>query len=573
MESELERILGKRQLQILLQPIVDCQQHVPLGYEALARGPDQSPLHLPSSLFALAKEQGRQHELELLCLDLAMQHFCSQHLPGRLFANLSPSVLLAVGHQPLLALCRQHGLAPASLVLELTEYERIDALPALLIELAALKQAGVAIAIDDLGSGHSGLLLWSALRPEFIKLDIHFTSGLDQDLTKRQFVTTLHDLACQLGCTLISEGVEREAELKALRQIGVRYCQGYLLGRPSKRPTILFDTRRDPAFSPQLSGNRVGKLAQSVPTLTPDMRAEEILALFKQSPQFGCFPVLDSQQRPLGIVRRQSLLARLADRFGYSLYAKAPANKLMDTPILVEANQSLIEVSQHLVDSNSDEMEAWFVICQQGTYVGMGRVRELMRRLTHYKLQVARHANPLTLLPGNVPIQQAMTRAMQRARPFWLAYCDLNHFKPFNDVCGYDRGDQMIKLVARLLRKVFEAQGAFIGHLGGDDFILIGESPQWESLLYEVQQAFRSLRTECYRQQDIERGHIVALDRDGQERTFDLVDLAIGAISWHPECGMTQSQLSEQLTQAKKQAKAADGHLWYETLRPSCICA
>ncbi|WP_409420168.1 EAL domain-containing protein [Pseudaeromonas sp. ZJS20] len=574
MQVELARILAGCQIQTLLQPILDCQQQAALGYEALSRGPSDSPLHSPLELFFHAEQQGRLKEMELLCLRQALASFARQRLPGRLFVNLSPRVLLACQVAELVALAREAGLQCQDLVIELTEHHPVNCWEDIQSQVALLKQAGFGVAIDDLGAGNSGLRLWSSLKPDFVKLDIYFTADLDRDLTKRQFVASLRDLAGNLGCAMILEGVEREEEYQCLRQLGIRYCQGYLLGKPASRPGTLFDTRLDPQPGEQELVHRVGQLAQDAPVLSPELLCEQALQLFKQQTEYGCLPVLGRDDRPIGLLRRQSLLAHLAERFGYSLYAKAPVSRLMDSaPILVEAEQSLIQVSQQLVARNSDEMDAWFVICQQGRYLGMGRIRELMRRLTDYKLQMARHANPLTLLPGNVPIQQALTRAIHRGRPFWLAYCDLNHFKPFNDVCGYDRGDQMIKLLARLLRKHFAQAGTFIGHLGGDDFILLGDSPGWQADLARLQAEFHQLRICCYRQEDVRRGGIVGQDRDGQERQFPLVALAIGAVCWHPGLPLTQGQLSECLSRAKKQAKQQPDHLWLDTQSQAAICA
>lgn len=574
MQAELERILSNRQIQTLLQPILDCQQQIALGYEALSRGPSDSPLHSPLELFFHAEQQGQLKQMELLCLRQALRCFVEQRLPGRLFVNLSPRVLLACQVEELVALTEAAGLACQDLVIELTEHHPVNCWEDIQSQVALLKQAGFGVAIDDLGAGNSGLRLWSSLKPDFVKLDIYFTADLDRDLTKRQFVASLRDLANNLGCAMILEGVEREEEYQCLRQLGIRYCQGYLLGKPAHRPTALFETRRDPEPSEPEVIHKVGQLAQSAPVLHPDLLCEQALQLFKQQPEYGCLPVLGKDDKPIGLLRRQSLLAHLAERFGYSLYAKAPVSRLMDSqPILVEAEQSLIQVSQQLVAKNSDEMDAWFVICEQGRYLGMGRIRELMRRLTDYKLQMARHANPLTLLPGNVPIQQTLTRAIHRGRPFWLAYCDLNHFKPFNDVCGYDRGDQMIKLLARLLRKHFAQVGTFIGHLGGDDFILLGEHADWQADLMRLQGEFHQLRIACYRQEDVLRGGILGQDRDGQERHFPLVALAIGAVCWQPGLPLTQGQLSERLSQAKKQAKLRADHLWLEPPQQTGICA
>lgn len=574
MKGIIKRILEECHIQTLFQPLLDAEHQQALGYEALSRGPSDSPLHSPIELFHQAKMAQRLADMELLCLRLAIQGFAVQKLTGKLFINLSPSVLLECGVSPIRDACRQHGLATHRVVIELTEHHPVASWQDMTHQVDQLRQAGFLVAIDDLGAGNSGLRLWSELRPDFVKLDHYFAANLDSDTTKRQFVASMLDLATNLGCQLILEGVEQQEEYDALRRLGIRYCQGYLLGKPAPLPVLLLAAsqplpERELGLPQQISG-----LALPSPTLTPDSRCEQALALFKQHTDMGCLPILSRDQKPIGILRRQSLLAHFAERFGHSLYAKAPVSKLMDTsPILVEASQSLIQVSQQVVEQSSDEMDAWFVICDNGRYLGMGRVRELMRKLTNYKLKLARYANPLTLLPGNVPIQRAIETALRQDQPFWLAYCDLNHFKPYNDVCGYDRGDQMIKLVARLLRKHFSRPGNFIGHLGGDDFILLLRHLDWQSQLEALLGEFRQLRLDHYRDEDVARGGILGKDREGMERDFPLIELAVGLVYWSPEQAMTPGQLSETLTQAKKRAKQAENHLFIQPLQaphPAC---
>jgi GGDEF domain-containing protein len=90
--------------------------------------------------------------------------------------------------------------------------------------------------------------------------------------------------------------------------------------------------------------------------------------------------------------------------------------------------------------------------------------------------EAARHANPLTLLPGNIPITQHMRRLLDAQRDFVACHADLNHFKPFNDLYGYWRGDEMILLAARSISEFADPRRHFVGHVGGDDFLVMSSS-------------------------------------------------------------------------------------------------
>jgi diguanylate cyclase (GGDEF)-like protein len=562
-DTELDTILAQRQLQTLFQPIFDNVQRQVLGYEALSRGPSDSMLHSPLELFRQAELEGKQAEIELLCISLAMHRFIQQQLNGKLFVNISPSVLLNLGITPLFDAATQAGISPALIVVELTENHPAAAGNDIVSMVTALKQQGFMVAIDDLGAGNSGLRLWSELRPDFVKLDIYFAANLDSDATKRQFVASLCDLAGKLGCKMILEGVERKEEYRVARQIGIQFCQGYLFGKPALAPApfpaeLLVDSEDERQTTAPLRD-----LVVHIPPIAPDVTGMNAMELFRKHPDAYCFPVLDSHGAPLGLLKRHTLLSHFAEQFGHSLYAKAPVSRLMDTPIMVDVHQSLLKVSQLLVDNEEqEELDAWFIICEEGKYLGLGSLRDLMRKLTQYRLTMARYANPLTLLPGNVPIQRTIEKALKDKIPFLLAYCDLNDFKPYNDVCGYERGDMMIKLVARLLRQYFGQPHNFIGHIGGDDFILLLQQNEWIASMKELQSEFRRQRLHYYRNEDIVNNGIHGKDRDGHPRKFPLVDLSIGIFPYTPDLSLTTSQVSSTLSTAKHRAKGTPGHLY-----------
>ena len=562
----LDSILADADIVTLFQPILDGHNQTILGHEALSRGPEHSPYHSAAALFSLAKACQRTIELEHLCLTQAIHHFMAQQLEGRLFVNLSATALLALDIKQLISLLRSHDLPCERLVIELTEQYQND-VDGLRDVATTLREAGISLALDDLGAAFSGLRRWLDLTPDFIKLDRYFIQSLHEDPIRRLFVGSLLELANQLNTVFIVEGVETTHGWHVLQQLGIRYYQGYLLGRPQAVPAPIFWPSQHTTNPGHEQQTPMRELVHPMPTLTPEQPCQEVFELFHQDEQLHCLPVITSQGKAIGMIRRNRLLAHFAERFGHSLYAKRPVRSLMDhRPIQVDAGLDVLQVSQHLIEHNSDEMDAWFIICEEGRYLGMGSVRELMRRLTHYQLQMAQHANPLTLLPGNVPIQQALERAIAMQERFHLAYCDLNFFKPYNDVYGYDRGDQLITLVANLLRKHLGQRHNFIGHLGGDDFILLLRHSGWEQHIVAMQAELRQMRQHYYRDEDWLAGGIQSLDRDGQPRFFPLLELAIGLVSWQPGCGFTATQLSEQLTQAKKEAKQLSGEdYWLAT--------
>lgn len=232
--SEFQRLLLQRDLHILFQPITDLRRRRMLGYEALVRGPEGSALHGAAALFDTARQTHMLAELEYLCRELAIREFVQHRLPGKLFLNISPLCLTDPQHPQgeTLRILEREGLAPSRVVIELSEHDPTPDRELLAQATRHYAGMGFGIAIDDLGAGHSGLRLWSELRPDYVKIDRHFVENLNQDRIKREFVRFIRDVAQRLGCGVIAEGIETAAECRVLRQLGVHALQGFHLGRP-----------------------------------------------------------------------------------------------------------------------------------------------------------------------------------------------------------------------------------------------------------------------------------------------------------------------------------------------------
>ncbi len=248
---ELDEVIKDQQITVLFQPIFDIKKRRIHGYEALSRGPQYNELCSPLKLFAVAEQYGKLSELELICRKKAITAFAQQKLPGKLFLNVSPQVLLERGHPygETLNFLESCGLSNQQVVVEITEQQKVDD--------SMLKQAtnhyrrlGFDIAIDDLGAGHSGLRQWSELIPDIVKVDRYFIENCHMDMVKKAFLKSIVTLAKATGAKVIAEGIELEAELKLLLQLGISLCQGFHLERPTHKPSKQFpDHLNSPLFT------------------------------------------------------------------------------------------------------------------------------------------------------------------------------------------------------------------------------------------------------------------------------------------------------------------------------------
>jgi EAL domain-containing protein (putative c-di-GMP-specific phosphodiesterase class I) len=213
-------------LTLVFQPIVDLAAATVAGYEALARFPGAAG---PDVWFAAAAEAGIAAELEALAIHKALAAVPALPPDTFLTVNVSPHIL---GSAPV-----QDALASRPdlhrVVVELTEHTPVHDLAALRRQTDELRERGALIALDDAGSGYSGLQQLAALRPQIVKLDRALVSDADTDPVRVALAEMLGEFAGRIDAWLLAEGIETPAELAAFAQLGVPLAQGWLLGRPS----------------------------------------------------------------------------------------------------------------------------------------------------------------------------------------------------------------------------------------------------------------------------------------------------------------------------------------------------
>jgi len=228
--AEIERALAPGGLRAVFQPIVELDSGRTVGYEALARFAVE-PARGPDLWFAAAEEVGLREELEMAAIRTALARFDDLPADSYLALNLSPNAIVA-GQGDLLRTL----LADERIVVEVTEHAPVTDYDALERALAPIRSEGGRLAIDDAGAGFASLRHILRLDPDIIKLDIGLTRGIDQDRGRRSLATALIAFGTEMGTTIVAEGIETAAELDALRSLGVRYGQGYHLGRPGELP-------------------------------------------------------------------------------------------------------------------------------------------------------------------------------------------------------------------------------------------------------------------------------------------------------------------------------------------------
>ena len=213
-------------IRIVFQPVVDLTTGKPMAMEALSRFSTEPPKR-PDEMFEEAWTVGLGIELELAAVDRAVAFM--RRLPDDclMTVNVSPDTVISQEFADLIS-----SLPAERLVLELTEHSRIDEYPAVNEALSEFRGAGGHLAIDDTGAGYASFRHVLELQPDIIKLDVQLTKSVENDPALRALTRSLLGLGAELDAVVVAEGVEAFEQLEALRELGVRYAQGFYLSKP-----------------------------------------------------------------------------------------------------------------------------------------------------------------------------------------------------------------------------------------------------------------------------------------------------------------------------------------------------
>ncbi|WP_229459273.1 GGDEF domain-containing protein [Massilia cavernae] len=574
LQKRLRQIIERQELTALFQPIIHMQSGEIIGYEGLIRGPSDSPLHSPLNLFRVAAASKLSVEVEHLCRKVVIEAFAKMALPGKLFLNVSPECLLYpnMEHGETLDYIQRFGISPERVIIELTESQPTYDYELLGRAVAHYRAMGFEIAIDDLGEGFSSLRLWSELRPAYVKIDMHFIQGINLDKVKLQFVQSIQHIAEATNTMVIAEGIETQTELLVIRDLGIACGQGYHIGRPSGSPALAVSPEiaktlgyKGVAVYPQEKINRQHnatalRLLRIVQPVPPTMSNNDVLKIFVQAPELEVIPVVENGL-PLGLITRRNLVDRFAMEFIRELHGKRPCSMFMDAaPLIADKHTKLQDLSRLVASGDRHHLFNGFIITDQGQYLGMGTGHDLIGEITEMQIDAARYANPLTLLPGNVPINEHIERLLENGARFSACYVDLDAFKPFNDTYGYRKGDEVIQCIAKILEQACDPLRDFVGHIGGDDFLILLQSEDVEQRFKAIIDTFALEVSQFFSRTDIARGGYFSEDRRGIAVLNPLITVSLGALKVEPGQFVSHHQIATAAADAKRQAKRIPGH-------------
>jgi diguanylate cyclase (GGDEF)-like protein len=572
--SEFREVVETPRLRAVYQPIVDLRSGHLLGWESLARGPAEGNFRSPSLMFDFAEEVGWVFALERCCREQAIAGLGGLEPGQKLFLNIHPQTLgdpsFKTGET--LRLLERHGLKPYNVVFEITERHNAKDFTLFYRTLEHYRSQGYQVAIDDVGTGYSGLSRLAAVRPDYIKVDMSLVRGIDANPVQRSLIETLVTLCQKIGCGIICEGIETETELTSLRSMGVHYGQGYYLARPAA-PKPLPQVRMP--LSRGMNGRSrdwkcsipLSELTEPAPTVTPNELTRDVKHLLDSRPISGV--VVVDGNRPVGLVMSHHLDRQLGTYFGTSLYYERSVSRLMDTaPLIADGSEPVEQVAKQAMCRERFKLYDHIIVTKNGFFAGLVSVQKMLDALARVQVEMAKGMSPLTGLPGNVSLEQEIQRRCQEGSPVSFIYCDLDYFKVYNDQYGFEAGDRMILLISRILvwaARRHAGSESFVGHVGGDDFVVITPADRAEQTARAVVRCFSRLVGGMYGEEDRASGHVRGQGRGGRHEEFPLVSVSLGIVDCHGACDL--GQIGWRAAEVKKYAKSKPGNVFVRDRR------
>ncbi len=579
----IKKVIEQKDIRTFYQPIIRLENGTVIGYEALSRGPQNSPLESPAFLIEQSELCNLSWEIEMLMRKLSIERACDLGPEQLLFINVDPYAIADAKFEKGITkeVLAQYGISPKNVVMELTERSAIYDYEGFKKALKNYVEQGFNIAIDDAGEGYSGMNRIIETRPQYLKLDMNIIRCLEIDNFKQAIVKSFVQLSLETNIKLIAEGIETKEELKTLIRLGVYAGQGYYFQRPC--PQMLSLTQEH--INEILKYNQIatshnvyhseyhyiGNIVEHQTNYPSHTLTKTIIQDLTHLPvEAVC---ITDNDRISGLLTRNDLNLALSGAFGHAIFYSREVALIMDTnPLIVDYYVPVHKVSELAMQRVGAKMYDPILVQKGSQYYGMVNVKNLLKYAIEYERDFARELNPLTKLPGNNVINRVLNDILVYPGDFVLLYFDLDNFKAYNDLYGFDNGDKIIQLTSRILQeeiKAFNVISSFVGHIGGDDFVAVLEASYMNGIEILIEKLLRIFDTsvlDYFNEEDIKRGYMAAEDRYGNMMHYDITSLSVAGAYGDLKQLQTTEKLGKLMADLKKVVKKRPGSC-YELMK------
>jgi diguanylate cyclase (GGDEF)-like protein len=572
-QSEYETLCGiisGDRVQTVFQPIFDLKTGKIYAYESLARFDKSDCFANTEAVFQAARKNQLTVRLESLCRQNTYKSMARLGIDKPVSINISPHLL----RTPPSALLNELYTVQDRIILELTERYKIRDQQKFAESIEFYRQAGFVIAIDDLGAGFAGLSMLARIQPSIVKIDRFIIDGIQHSTKKQMLLEAMVSFCRKINALVVAEGVENQEELETILPMQVDLAQGFFLGKPERSPgdcspeakECIDKYRRHTAMSyPSASvANTIGTLVSPTIAIGDNEPVKVALDIFNEDRSVSALPVV-REKKPAGIISRTDLYIKIGNQYGFSLFSQKPVASVMKPATVFEAEASLEEVTRKVLDRKSNAIYDAVIIVRNGIYVGTVQIYQLLQRITEQKIMLAKQANPLSGLPGNNLIKAEILQRLAKKEIFAVLYIDLDNFKPFNDNFGFEKGDQVLRYLGHMLQEeLFKwDNSAFVGHVGGDDFVAVCRTGHVDALCRSLITRFQYEIKQFHDEQSVARKFYTSYDRLGRKRQYRLLTISIAVVTTEHRAFDSYGHLASVASEIKKKVKDNGGNSYH----------
>lgn len=390
--EELENILNNKNISTVYQPIVSLLDGRIIGYEALSRGPIDSPLQSPDKLFKAAQIYNKTWELEQLCRIKAIERAANIEKNKYLFINVDPHIFKDEKFKKGFTkeFLGEHNMSPDCIIFEITEKTCIEDYESFKQALNNYVDQGYKIAVDDTGSGYSGLKMLNETKPHYIKIDMDLIRNVNKDFFKQSLIECFVKLSEATNMKLIAEGIETEEELRTLINLGVYAGQGFFISRPagtfsdiskSVKDLIVRHNKFKDNIYYNCNSNNIGEIIRQDKPFSAETCCMEIQEYFNSNDITGACIV--ENEIPVGLIMKPALVSDIATKQGADISIKNPVSSVMDSnPLIVDYYTPVNEVSRMAMCRKTEKIYDYIIVTDNNKYCGIVSIRSLLNYTT-----------------------------------------------------------------------------------------------------------------------------------------------------------------------------------------------
>lgn len=275
----------------------------------------------------------------------------------------------------------------------------------------------------------------------------------------------------------------------------------------------------------------IGDIAKEIPEIPLGTACEIVEEIFTAEPGIQGIAIMEDSV-PAALMTRMNFFQKMGTRYGYNLYMKRPIELLANNePLIVDFFMSITEVSKLAMERPEEELYDYILVNKDHRFFGAVSIKDLLMKVADIQAELASYLNPLTRLPGNNIIQEQLYNTFESKEAFSVLYIDLDRFKAYNDTYGFKKGDELLKATASILNDHLDQNETFLGHIGGDDYIVIFQSYDYEEYCRKVITSFEEMVKDFYNEEHLQQNFVYTENRSGWMEEIPLVAISIAVVT------------------------------------------